>query len=123
MNNKVKLKGYKSLVDFWKNDLTDLLNQDIKENKSVAIINLASKEYSQTIDKNKISIPFITIDFKEKRDGKLKTIAIFAKQARGAMINFAVKNNIQTIEQLMKATVRGYSFFKKENSHLIFTKK
>jgi cytoplasmic iron level regulating protein YaaA (DUF328/UPF0246 family) len=122
MNNKVKMNETKSLVKYWKDDLTSLLNQDIKENKSSVVINLASKEYSQTIYIDKITVPMITIDFKENRDGKLKTIAIFAKQARGAMINFAVKNNIQNVDELIKANINGYTFLKKEDSHLVFTK-
>ncbi|MDH5533062.1 MAG: peroxide stress protein YaaA [Candidatus Pacebacteria bacterium] len=122
MNNKVKMKEYKSLVEYWKKDITDLINQDIKGNNSSAVINLASKEYSQTIDQKKLSIPFISIDFKENRDGKLKTIAIYAKQARGAMINKAIKDNIQTIDDLTKLNVNGYTFLKKEDRHLVFTK-
>ena len=122
MNNKINFKNHKSLVDYWRNEITALLNQDIKNNKSKAVINLASKEYSQTINQKQLSIPFITVDFKEKSKGKLKTIAIYAKQARGAMINYVIKNNVQKVEQLKKASINGYKFWKEENNHLVFIK-
>ena len=122
MNNKVGVNKDKSLVKYWKENLTTLLNKDIEENKIKIIINLASKEYSQVVDIDKLSVPFVTVDFKEKRDGKLKTIAIFAKQARGEMINYATQNNISTVDNLIKAKVKGYTFLKKEDNHLIFTK-
>jgi len=122
MNNKVEINTENSLVKFWKDDITELLNTEIKENDIEAVVNLASKEYSQSIDQAKLSSPFITIDFKEKRDGKLKTVAIYAKQARGAMINYAVKNKVTDIEGLKKANLNGYKFNNQEENNLIFTK-
>ncbi|NCN03943.1 MAG: YaaA family protein [Candidatus Pacebacteria bacterium] len=120
MNNKLGINKDKSLVKFWRKDITSSLNSDIIKNNIRAVINLASKEYSQVIDQSKLSVPFITIDFKEKRDNKLKIIAIYAKQARGAIINYAIENKITDIEVLKKATINGYKFKEQESNGLIF---
>jgi hypothetical protein len=122
MNNKVKINKEKSLVKFWKEDITSSLNSDITESNITAVINLASKEYSQAINTDNLSVPFINIDFKEVKDGKLKIIAIYAKQARGAMINYAIENNVTDIEELKKANINGYKFKKQEKNSLIFTR-
>jgi cytoplasmic iron level regulating protein YaaA (DUF328/UPF0246 family) len=48
--------------------------------------------------------------FKENRSGKLKTIGIFAKKARGKMTNFVVKNKINQPEKLKEFVEDGYQF-------------
>lgn len=120
MNNKIKINKEKSLVKFWKKDITNSLNSDIRKNNISTVISLASKEYSQTINVDDLLVPLINIDFKEDRNGKLKIIAIYAKQARGAMINHAIENNVTDIEELKKAIINGYKFEEQEGNNLIF---
>jgi cytoplasmic iron level regulating protein YaaA (DUF328/UPF0246 family) len=52
----------------------------------------------------------LTLSFKQKKDGRLKTIAIYAKRARGAMVDFIVKNKIINPEELKGFATDGYAF-------------
>jgi len=122
MKTKISMTKSLSLAKYWSNDITKLLNQDIKDTIAQAVINLASNEYSQAINIKNLSVPFISIDFKEKKDGKLRIVAIYAKKARGTMIDYVIKNNIKKIEELTKANINGYTFYKKETNRLIFTR-
>lgn len=122
MNNKVDINSEKSLVKYWQKNITDLLNQEIEKNEVTAVINLASKEYSQVIDQKELKVPMITIDFKEIKNGKQRTIAIYAKQARGAMLNYAIKNNIKDINDIIKININGYHFYNKNKNKITFVR-
>ena len=42
--------------------------------------------------------------------GKLKTVGIYAKRARGMMVNFAVKNRCKTLSDLQGFTGMDYIY-------------
>lgn len=96
----------KNLYKFWE----DKLYKKLYEEDNV-IVNLASEEYAKTIrpflDKNDV---FIDIDFKIYRDGKLKTMATWAKMARGQMIKYIVENKINNPQDLKEFTFNSYKF-------------
>ena len=94
------------LYEFWDRDLYDQL---YKNNDWV--LNLASKEYTKTIrpyltDNDK----FITVDFKEVRDGKLKSIVAYMKQMRGRILKEIVANKIEDIEKIKDIEIDGYKY-------------
>lgn len=106
MGTKLKNTQGNNLYQFWGLQISELLNKD----ESEIIINLASNEYFKGIDKKSIKAKIIEIVFKENRDGKLKTIGIFAKKARGKMTNFVIKNKITNPEKLKSFVEDGYQF-------------
>jgi uncharacterized protein len=108
------------LNEFWKTKITDFLNAQIKEQKHRGLINLASKEYAKPVDKDKLECPFITVDFKEDRGGVLKTMGLYAKRARGMMIDYCIKNKIENPEDLKEFAKDGYHFATEEDGHYIF---
>lgn len=110
------------LHDYWQQTLTESLNQEAETQKHPFLLDLASKEYSKSINFNNLNIPRIEVLFKEKRDGKLKTIAIFSKKARGMMIEFCIKNQINTVEQIKKFNTAGYKFTEETPNSLLFTR-
>lgn len=94
------------LYDFWKDDLYKKLYED-----NDLVINLASKEYSKTIRPFlKKTDKFITIDFKEVRDGKLKSVVAYMKQARGAMLREIITRKIEDIDEIKKLDINGYTY-------------
>ncbi len=99
-----------TLYDFWKNLVTDKINEELSKEKNKTLINLASNEYFKVIDKKKLKHPVITPVFKESKNGQYKTIAIFAKKARGLMTKFIVENNIDNHEHLKAFDYDGYTF-------------
>ena len=105
MQYKININD-KNLYKFWEDKLYKKLYSEDK-----VIINLASEEYAKAVrgflDKDDI---FIDIDFKIHKDGKLKTMATYAKMARGQMIKYIIENKIDNPEDLKNFTFNGYKF-------------
>ena len=78
----------KNLYDFWKQSITDNLNNTLKKHPSPVIINCASVEYFSAIDLSKLKGSILSIVFKEYRNGELKFISFNAKKARGLMTQY-----------------------------------
>lgn len=94
------------LYEFWGRDLYDKLYEE-----NELVINLASKEYTKTITPFlKDDDKFITIDFKELRNGKLRSIVAYMKQARGRMLKEIINKKITKIEDITKLDIMGYTF-------------
>ena len=53
---------------------------------------------------------FITVEFGEWKDGKVKQKATLAKMARGEMVRFMAENNIQDPEEIKAFHELGFSF-------------
>lgn len=63
-------------------------------------------------------------EFKELRDGKLKTISFYAKKARGMMVRYIIDNDVKDIDGLKKFNLDGYAWSEGESTttNLIFTR-
>ena len=101
----VNSKG-KNLYEFWGDQISNVLNDD----ESEVIINLASNEYFKGIDKKALNAKIINIAFKELKNDKYKIIGIYAKRARGLMVNYIIKNRLIKPELLKAFDVEGYQF-------------
>jgi len=97
-----------NLYQFWGDKLTLALQAEMK--KEEPLINVASKEYFKVLNFKLLDRPIITCHFKENKNGVYKAIMTFAKQARGKMVRFIVKNKIEKIEELKAFDVDGYLF-------------
>ena len=73
-------------------------------------VNLAIQEYFKVIDVKLLKEPVVHVDFKEFKNDQYKTIAIFAKLARGYMTRFIIENSIETIEGLKDFAIKGYGY-------------
>ena len=109
MGIKLSNSRGKNLYEFWGDNITNLLNNDIEDENSY-VVNLASNEYFKSIKKNKLKNEIITPIFKEFKNGTYKTIAIYAKKARGLMSRFIIDNKIQKPENLKTFNLERYSF-------------
>ncbi|MEM9888521.1 MAG: peroxide stress protein YaaA [Bacteroidota bacterium] len=123
MSTSLQQNGSKNLYEFWGKKITSIINEDLSESGSDWVINLASKEYFKSVQKDKLNGQILDIDFKENRNGTYKTIAFNAKKARGAMSRQIVKNRIHQIEDLRYLEVNGYTFSEVRSSdrHYVFT--
>jgi len=99
-----------NLYTFWKDTVTNCINDDLKKTKSLALINLASEEYFKVIDKSKITKPIITPVFMEASTPKPRVVAIHAKNARGRMAAFIIKNNLYEPEEIKLFDKDRYNF-------------
>ncbi len=115
MGTKTKDILGNNLPQFWQEKITDFLNIELENQKEKTIINLASEEYFAAVNSKKVNAQIINIIFKENKNGAYKTIGIFAKEARGLMANFIIKNKIEESTDLKDFTINNYRF-KKELS-------
>ncbi len=99
-----------NLYRFWGDRLTHHLNDTLAEQENSVIINLASQEYFKAIDQKKLNAPVVTPIFKEHKDGQFKTVAIYAKRARGKMANFIIKNRLNAPDQLKTFNEDRYEY-------------
>jgi len=110
MGTKLKNKSGANLYKFWGDDITNVLNKDLKGHKDNVIVNLASKEYFSAVNKKKLEGEILDIGFKEMRKGKLTFVSFNAKKARGLMARYIVKEKIKKKEDLKGFNYEDYSY-------------
>lgn len=110
----------KNLYNFW----GDKITLEINKNPARYLINLASNEYFQAINRVKCNKKIIDIIFKEKKGAEYKIIGINAKRARGLMTDFIIKNKITKPQNLREFGAEQYVFspaFSSDNQ-FVFTR-
>ena len=122
MGTKFPVDASKNLYEFWRQKITTALNDDLKEGE--LFVNLASQEYFKAIDIKTLKVPVVHIDFKEFKNGQYKTIAIFAKIARGLMARYVVDSNANHINDIKGFNYGGYGFSEtmSTETELVFTR-
>ena len=121
MGLKFDIESSKSLIQFWKDKMTNYFNSYQEDN---LIINLASKEYSNVMINKSINSTIIDCVFYEKSNNSLKVVGSYSKAARGSMANFIVKNKLESIDELKKFRELGYNFSSNDSSNnkLVFVR-
>lgn len=124
MGCKLENSRGKNLYEFWGDLVTEMLNKDLATQTEAVLVNLASVEYIRVIKKKKLQGEILQIDFKEQKGDSCKTVAIHAKRARGMMVDFAVKNTVQTVAELQHFQREGYCFqgSLSSDNHYVFTR-
>jgi len=97
-------KDCSTLYQFWADRPSNLLKE------SPIIVNLASQEYFAALDVKKINGRIITPVFKEKQNGTLKMVMMYAKNARGKMARFLIQNELSDINELKKYNLDAYTY-------------
>jgi uncharacterized protein len=110
MGTRLRNPAGKDLYAFWGDTVTDTLNQRIAEQKSAALINLASEEYFRVVKPKLLHVPVITPIFQDWKGGKFKVISFYAKRARGLMARYAAVKGIVRPQALKAFNVDGYAY-------------
>ena len=106
MQARLSVKGKKDLYDFW----GDRLYRELTEGDRL-IINLASREYSKAVEKYlEPKDWFLTVEFGQLKDGKVKQKATLAKMARGEMVRFMAENNVCDPEDIKNFRALGFRY-------------
>tara|TARA_A200000113_G_scaffold116515_1_gene104565 strand:+ start:945 stop:1715 length:771 start_codon:yes stop_codon:yes gene_type:complete len=124
MGTKISINNSTSLYDFWSNHITSELNTNLESTNSKFLLNLASNEYSKSIDMKSLNAEVITPVFKDWKSGQYKIISFFAKKARGLMSRYVLENKIKNPNGLKAFDSDGYVFnedFSTEKT-LVFTR-
>jgi|LGOV01.1.fsa_nt_gb cytoplasmic iron level regulating protein YaaA (DUF328/UPF0246 family) len=116
MNTKVlDITNYQ----FWKEKINEeSIGLDVESKELV--LNLSSEEFSKML-----LFKYVKVDFKEKNeDDSYKIVGIYAKKARGKMVNYLILNRIETLEEVRKFNVDGYAYNKElsNDSNIVFTR-
>lgn len=110
MGTKFQNAKGKDLYAFWGDQITELLNQQLAEQNSRIVVNLASNEYFKAVKKKKLNAEIITPQFKDWKNGQYKMISFYAKRARGLMARYAAVNQVEQVEDLKYFDYDGYRF-------------
>jgi len=124
MKTKLKVGNTKDLYHFWGDLLTEAINKDLKALKASNIINLASNEYWSALSGKNLQAEVITPVFQEKKGKTFKTIALFAKRARGMMSDYIIREKVKEVSGLKKFSRDGYRFdsARSEDHRLVFVR-
>jgi len=122
MGRHFEFDQYKNLYEFWREKITEQLNSEMK--KGEILLHLASNEYGKVIDRKKLNHKVIDFDFYELKEGKLKTIVVYTKHARGLMVRFCAETNAKTLNDVKAFNYEGYLIDeeKSTDTKLVFTR-
>ena len=112
MGSRLKTRRGTSLYDFWGSELSKSLNALAETQGVNVLVNCASQEYFGAVDLKALKPKVITPVFLEEKNGEVKTVSFFAKQARGAMARFMVENRVTSVDGLQDFDAGGYRFDK-----------
>lgn len=99
--SKLKVDG-KGLKRFWKENYSKFFKEKEK------IINLASNEFSEIL--NKDDFQWLDFEFYESDKKKLKKHSTISKKARGLMVRYLADNIIEDVEAIKRFNYAGYKY-------------
>jgi cytoplasmic iron level regulating protein YaaA (DUF328/UPF0246 family) len=99
-----------SLYDFWGDKIAKTLNAAGKGHSDPTLVNLASQEYFGGVDRKALKLPLVTCLFKQKKGDELRTVAMYAKTARGLMARFIIDQRVERAQDLKAFDQAGYGF-------------
>lgn len=107
----IKLSGstWRDLYAFWSDKVTAAIDRDVRRLGGV-VVNLASQEYAQTLQRARLQARWLNITFKQQRAGKIETVPILAKRARGLMARYLLDRQISEPAGLKGFDTDGYRF-------------
>jgi len=108
MGRKLKTPRGEDLYDFWGDRIAKTLKAQTRG--APVLLNLASNEYFKSVDQKALGLRIISPVFKEVKDGQARTLAVFAKPARGMMARWIIKNRIDDVARLSAFSMAGYRF-------------
>jgi hypothetical protein len=103
--------GYKTMFQHWKPLLTDLLIDAVKADDGV-LVHLATEEMQHLFDWRRIfkEVDVVQPQFLVEKNGKLKSVTVYAKSCRGAMTRFIIRNRLDSPSSLQGFEYEGFSF-------------
>jgi len=116
MLSKLAAGKAKNLYALWKPVLTAWVN----DSDADFVVDACSGEYSKAIDWKAVEKPVVAVDFKQRKNGQLKSVSAFSKQARGAFVRWMLETDVHTISGLEAFNELGYELHSNEDNKLVF---
>jgi uncharacterized protein len=107
-----------TLYDFWGGELGRTLREDaLREGgESPIIIDLSSQEYTRAVRREDLDVPVITPVFRDNRNGRIRSVSMYAKHQRGAMARFIITRRVTDPEELKGYENDGYRYDRDRSS-------
>lgn len=101
----------RSMFDFWKPLLTDVLIDSVKQDDG-CLVHLATDEMTRLFDWKRVKreVKVVEPQFYVRDGEKLKTIVVYAKMCRGAMTRYIIQNRLTTIEELTAFSYEEFNY-------------
>ena len=99
-----------NLYKFWGASIAHYLNEQLADEKSPVVVNLASNEYFKAVDRKVLKARVVECVFEDDKNGQYKVISFFAKRARGLMARYAIQKRIKDVKKLEAFCADGYAF-------------
>ena len=120
MQARLSMNSKKDLYDFWGDSLCRALLRDESAGSRV-IVNLASKEYSRSIEPYlSEDTRFVTCVFGTTDGNRVKMKASAAKIARGTMVRYMAGKQIEDVEEIKHFSELGYRFSRERSTENCF---
>lgn len=110
MGTRLPTERGRDLYSFWGDLLGGRISDLLEGHEDPTLVNLASNEYFKAVRAKKLGLRVVTPTFRNVKDGKSRSLGMFAKHARGAMARWAIKNRIERSEDLKAWSEDGYCF-------------
>jgi hypothetical protein len=110
MGTRITPPEGKKLVDFWRPRVTDRIAELVRTTGAPAVLNLASKEYADAVDRQSLSAPVIDFRFEEWSGDRYRQVRTYIKQARGLMARHLVKTQANSLEKAKEFASANYAF-------------
>ncbi len=110
MGTRLKTRRGASLYDFWGDRIRKHVAKRLATHDEPTILNVASNEYFKAMQAKKLKARVVTPRFLDTRDGKSRTLFLFAKRARGLMARYVIENRITEVERVKDFDLAGYRF-------------
>jgi cytoplasmic iron level regulating protein YaaA (DUF328/UPF0246 family) len=110
MGTALATKRGEDLYAFWGDRLTKAINEAMTAAETDVLVNLASNEYVKAIQPKQINGRIITPAFKQRKGDKVRTVALYSKQARGRMANYLITKRVEDLLKLKRFRRDGYRY-------------
>lgn len=117
MGRKVPGHPAGTLYKFWGTKIADAIVKDAQKIQTDTVLNLASDEYSKSVDRAALGkLRLVSPRFEEERNGVQKIISFSAKRARGAMARWVLENGYTKPHEIEQFDVGGYAYDKEAST-------
>ena len=100
-----------ALTDWWGDRIADALADDVAQEGSGTVLNLASQEYWAAVNgRLPASIRVVDVDFREPGPDGPRFVSFHAKKARGLMARYMIEHHITDIDAMKGFDTAGYAF-------------
>jgi cytoplasmic iron level regulating protein YaaA (DUF328/UPF0246 family) len=100
----------KSLTDWWGDRIAAVLRDQVAEEGSGAVLNLASQEYFAAVKGKLAGLRVIEVEFREPGPDGPRFVSFNAKRARGMMARWLCEHHITDVDAMRGFDSDGYRF-------------